>query len=352
MLKICILTDGFKINNKSPLIYPFYVFKNELLNNKILFHITDQIQKIKQNDVLITDSKFFYYEYSKDKINNTIKIIKKLKKKTKKFVYFDTSDSTGPIELKIIPYVDLYLKHQIFKYKKNYSKKLYGGRLYTHHYNLKNKIKDFEPTFQNKIHKKFLNKIKVGWNIGLSDYTIFSIIKFKFYEKLNFLRPKKFLSKNYFYTKNLDYVFNCNLSYRKNTIGFQRNFLSKFFFKNNKKIFFFKYYKILKKSLVSISPFGWGEINYRDFEAIICKSVLFKPNMDHIETWPNFFIKNVTYIDFNWNMKDTERKLNKLINNKKKCFKISTQALKNYKKYTSDKNAGNLFAKRLINLFS
>ena len=66
----------------------------------------------------------------------------------------------------------------------------------------------------------------------------------------------------------------------------------------------------------------------------------------------DFFIKNVTYIDFNWNMKDTERKLYKLINDKKKCFKISTQALQNYKKYTSDKNAGNLFAKRLINLFS
>ena len=155
MLKISILTEGFKINNKSPLIYPFYAFKNDLLKNKILFHITDQIQKIEQSDVLIIDSKFFYYEYSKNKINNTIKIIKKLKKKTKKFVYFDTSDSTGPIELKIIPHVDLYLKHQILNIRKIIQKKLYGEELYTHHYNLKIKLKILSQHFKIKFIKNF-----------------------------------------------------------------------------------------------------------------------------------------------------------------------------------------------------
>ena len=66
-MKICILTNGFKLSTKSSLIFPFYAFKKELLNNKINFNITEKINKIKKNDVLIIDSKFFYYEYSDKK---------------------------------------------------------------------------------------------------------------------------------------------------------------------------------------------------------------------------------------------------------------------------------------------
>ena len=350
-MKICILTNGFKLSTKSSLIFPFYAFKKELLNNKINFNITEKINKIKKNDVLIIDSKFFYYEYSDKKIIKTIKILKNLKKKTKKLVFFDTSDSTGPIEIKIIEHVDLYLKHQIFKKKTYYLKDLYGGRLYTDYYNSNHNIKDIKPTFQKKIYKSYLDKIQVGWNIGLSDYTIFSNIKFKIYKWLSFIKPKKFPKINYVGKKNIDFLLNFNLRYKNNTIGFQRVFLSKIYPEKIKKINFFRYFVMLKKSLVSVSPFGWGEINYRDFEAIISKTVLYKPDLDHIETWPNFFIKNKTYVNFNWDMNNFEKKLLKLTSNKKKCLKISTAAFQNYIKFTSGSNAGNLFAKRLIDLF-
>ena len=50
-------------------------------------------------------------------------------------------------------------------------------------------------------------------------------------------------------------------------------------------------------------------------------------------------------------MNNFEKKLLKLTSNKKKCLKISTAAFQNYIKFTSGSNAGNLFAKRLIDLF-
>ena len=31
-----------------------------------------------------------------------------------------------------------------------------------------------------------------------------------------------------------------------------------------------------------LSPFGWGEICYRDFEAIMCGNILVKPDMSHL----------------------------------------------------------------------
>ena len=39
-----------------------------------------------------------------------------------------------------------------------------------------------------------------------------------------------------------------------------------------------------------VSPFGFGEITLKDFETFLSGSVLVKPNMSHMETYPNFYI--------------------------------------------------------------
>ena len=48
-----------------------------------------------------------------------------------------------------------------------------------------------------------------------------------------------------------------------------------------------------------ISPFGWGEICFRDFESIILGKLLIKPNCDHIITWPNIYQDNM-YVPIDW----------------------------------------------------
>ena len=49
-------------------------------------------------------------------------------------------------------------------------------------------------------------------------------------------------------------------------------------------------------SKLSKSPFGWGDICIRDFETFICHSCLVKPDMSLIETWPNYYIKDKSYV--------------------------------------------------------
>jgi hypothetical protein len=70
-----------------------------------------------------------------------------------------------------------------------------------------------------------------------------------------------------------------------------------------------RYWKELRASKLSISPFGWGEICYRDFETFISGSVLIKPLMNHLETYPNLFIENETYVPVNWNLEELEARL-------------------------------------------
>ena len=51
----------------------------------------------------------------------------------------------------------------------------------------------------------------------------------------------------------------------------------------------------IKKFNFSISPFG-GEICYREFESFLYRCVLIKPNMEHLRTWPDYYIENKTYL--------------------------------------------------------
>ena len=39
-----------------------------------------------------------------------------------------------------------------------------------------------------------------------------------------------------------------------------------------------------------------------------------KPDMSLIETWPNYYIKDKSYVSFNWNMEDFTDRLNNILN--------------------------------------
>ena len=65
---------------------------------------------------------------------------------------------------------------------------------------------------------------------------------------------------------------------------------------------FQEYINTLYQSKLSISPFGQGEVCYRDFEIFEFGVVMIKPTMDIVNTNPNPYISNETYIpvDLDW----------------------------------------------------
>src|SRR5690606_4778495 len=56
-----------------------------------------------------------------------------------------------------------------------------------------------------------------------------------------------------------------------------------------------RYFLELGLSKITLSPFGWGEVCFRDYEAIACGSLLVKPEMAHLETSPDIYIPGETY---------------------------------------------------------
>jgi hypothetical protein len=64
------------------------------------------------------------------------------------------------------------------------------------------------------------------------------------------------------------------------------------------------YYQEMLASKICVSPFGFGEICWRDFEAVLCGCLVVKPDMGHVETAPNLFQAGVTYAPVKWDFSD------------------------------------------------
>lgn len=65
-----------------------------------------------------------------------------------------------------------------------------------------------------------------------------------------------------------------------------------------------EYYDEMLRARLTVSPFGFGELCWRDFESILCGSVLVKQDMSHIATWPDLFVPHETYIPVRWDFSD------------------------------------------------
>jgi hypothetical protein len=69
----------------------------------------------------------------------------------------------------------------------------------------------------------------------------------------------------------------------------------------------------LQKSKVCFSPFGYGEVCWRDYEAIASGTVLLKPDMSHIETDPDIFVPWETYVPLEWDLSDFHETMRRLL---------------------------------------
>ena len=132
------------------------------------------------------------------------------------------------------------------------------------------------------------------------------------------------------------------------SIGFQRDLLINKI-KNygnclHGKVDLKQYLKESGSIFATLSPFGWGEICFRDFEAVIGGSILIKPDMSHLTTWPNIY-QNDTYISLDWDFNN----LSLLENLESEKEKFSKYVIKSREIYLDSLYSFEDRAKNLIN---
>ena len=76
-----------------------------------------------------------------------------------------------------------------------------------------------------------------------------------------------------------------------------------------------EYIQKLYQSKICLSPFGMGEICYRDFEAMQFGTLLMKPDQSCVQTCPNPYIENETYISVKPDWSDLNEKIEDIVSN-------------------------------------
>lgn len=84
-----------------------------------------------------------------------------------------------------------------------------------------------------------------------------------------------------------------------------------------------EFMKELSASKLCFSPFGYGELCWRDIEAMATGAILIKPNMDHLETLPDLYQAGVTYLPCRWDFSDLENIVHNALSNYEKHFECS-----------------------------
>ena len=314
------------------------------------YQITDGLFEC---DILAINSKFFR-PWWQERENQLLEQIQKFKNKINSLIWFDTADSSGTTQFKVLPFVDGYYKNQLLKNRHAYLQTYYGSRTFTDFYHRQFAITDHHEFFTDcPATEQNLTKIGLSWNFGLGDYGPHS----KLYSKLRRLLPFWKTYSAFFYrpkpSRPIAISARLGRSHDRPTIRFQRDktaeYLAKYFNVDTTRISPTAYYREMQNARVCVSPFGWGEMAYRDFEAFLCGAALFKPDMSHLDTWPNFYQANITYIPYRWDFTDFQSQLSHILAHNT-WVEIAQKAQDFYKKMLLSTEGREAFCHRFINI--
>jgi hypothetical protein len=90
---------------------------------------------------------------------------------------------------------------------------------------------------------------------------------------------------------------------------------------------FKEYLAELRDSRLCVSPFGAGEVCWRDFEAIMSGALLVKPDMAHIHTHPDVFRPHETYVPVRWDFADLEEQCCRYLEDVDQWERVRRQAV-------------------------
>jgi hypothetical protein len=355
MKDVHILSEGPISYNSRAFLQPILLNEKIIRDNDIQLSFYKNLSPSLTNcDLLIIDSKF-YRSWWLQKKDEMFECFRRFNMSTK-VLFFDTSDSSGFILGEILPYVKAYYKHQILEDKSHYLRAMYGRRLFSDFYHKNNQVEDSDSFKENIIQVSDANdlkKIKIFWNSGLANYSFFGEYLGRLYRqvplKIFLGYPKEFTLPSQSRTLSLQCRF--NTIYDKESVAFQRKEIS-IILKNRlqtKKINRLSFYNELKNTKLALSPFGLGEITLKDFEIFITGSLLMKPDMSHLSTWPNFYTNN-TYVPFDWDLKNLVNKLEKVLDNYSDYIGIAENAQNIYKHYVNSEEGNNEIALRFVSI--
>jgi hypothetical protein len=243
-------------------------------------------------------------------------LIHRLRGRYSKIIFFDDSDGADSLHGGILEDVDLYFKKSLLVERSRYLKDAYGRQIYSDYYHRCFGAVDAIPKVRKAITDPFaLTKLRLSWNLGIGLYPI-SRAKMRLgllMERLfgpTVLRPllKSPNAARPTFGSRAAKIQARYSSIDSTSVGYQRELFARA--ASGSPLFLMgkvpsRQFRLeIGRVAGALSPFGWGEICYRDFEAILNGALLLKPDMSHLETWPNTYKPFTSYIPLAWDCSD------------------------------------------------
>lgn len=290
---------------------------------------------IKKNKFDLVMLAFHNIDLSKEQL---ISLVCDIKECSNGIIWMDTADSTGTTKFFLLPYVDLYLKKQLLKDFELYKNVFWADRIFSDYYKKEYNFQDLQyATNGDVIIDEFKDKVGLSYNLGLGDFFVnkyLCYMQFRQLHELDRVSPhdNKIIELQYRGTLASETVqFQRKLCMLKMKLvdGIQHN-------NPSVKLKYSEYIDELKKTQCVLSPFGWGEVCFRDFESFAYGCTLLKPSMEHMKTFPQFYVENETYISLDWSLNNFDDVVYKIKTDKNSIIKIAENGQDKYNLWRSD----------------
>lgn len=317
--KVLIVSEDNRISNSQ--IFPFHYYSHKLrsllgveFKQVYIADIDAKSAQIPENADLI-----FFQPWFKHGAEKMIKLINNLKQRNPngKVVFFD---AYAPLDFRFAealnPLVDTYVKKHVFRDRSNYGIATQGDTNLVDYYE---RLYDLpaSPETLFPIPHDFLSKLVVGPSFFTSREMLTAI-----HARHTPLPKKKKLGVHarlgakgtpWYQTMREHAIVACKPFSDRGVVTFEG-------------VGNHRYMNELAQSRICFSPFGFGEVCWRDYEAIMCGALLLKPDMSHVQTAPDIFVPYETYVPLAWDFSDLSEKIDYYLTNDVVRQRIVNQA--------------------------
>lgn len=317
-MKIGILTPGFTTPNGRAFLFPFLVYRQVLADAGIHVAMHGAVSEALYDcDILLVDSKYHRDRWLPD-TPGILAEFEGFRSRIGKVVYCDTTDSTGWVQTELLPLVDIYAKGQLLRNRRDYLSAHYGFRIYSDYYHRQNGVTDAAPTWSTPVSSAdLLGKLRVSWHSGLADYSLLGPLRMALYQRLRWpallAYPRSLTPAER--PRTVPVQMRMGVAYDRASVAFQRLEVRRRLarYSDGRKLGRLAYWRELQDAQLVISPFGLGEITLKDYEVLLTGGCLVKPDMSHLETWPDLFRGGESCAVFRWDCDDLESVVDQLL---------------------------------------
>lgn len=245
----------------------------------------------------------------------------KLKDPATRFVYFDGDDDACVQWPDVLAQVDHWVKKHVFADAADYARRYVGKSHLTdrvsreHGYSFEdNAIPSTGPISQAGV-----DKLLLGWNIALDDKIVDLVATLPPVDQQQ--RDIDVCSRAFVKPDVWIFPLRGPLVERIEAMTDRFSVLAP-----RERVSQEQYYAEMLRSRICVSPFGYGELCWRDFEAVLCGCLLVKPSMSHLRTWPDIFVPGETYAPVKYDYSDLAEVCTRYLEDEPERLRVAARA--------------------------